>query len=74
MVSNLNKMVNGIAITVTGSVNDITIPAKTQDVLDWIRKKYKNTSIQFQGKLQDPTKETRWLSIFAEIFRRGRKH
>jgi len=60
-------MVNGIAITVTGSVVDITIPAKTNDVLEWIRKKYKNNSIQFQGKLQDPTKETRWLSIFAQI-------
>lgn len=62
-----NKMVNGIAITVTSAVVDITIPAKTSDVLEWIRKKYKNNSIQFQGKLQDPTKETRWLSIFAQI-------
>jgi len=67
MTTASNKMVNGVAITITGTVNDIAIPNKTQDVLDWIRKKYKNTAIQFQGKIQDPTKETRWLSIFAEI-------
>ena len=60
-----NKMVNGVVIAVAGTITDVSIPAKTSDVLDWIRKKYKNTGIQFQGKIQDPTKETRWLSIFA---------
>ena len=60
-------MTNGIVISVTGGIGDIVIPAKTVDVLEWIRKKYKNTAIQFQGKIQDPTKETRWLSIFAAI-------
>lgn len=63
----LTKMVNGVTISPSGVVNDLTIPVKTADVLDWIRKKYKNTSIQFQGKIQDPTKETRWLSVFASI-------
>lgn len=62
-----DKMVNGVVIAVSGNINDITIPAKTPDVLDWIRKKYKNTSIQFQGKIQDPLKETRWLSVFGSI-------
>jgi DNA-directed RNA polymerase subunit M/transcription elongation factor TFIIS len=61
------KMVNGIVIAVNGTVGDLTIPVKTTDVLDWIRKKYKNPGIQFQGKIQDPTKETRWLSVFACI-------
>lgn len=61
------KMVNGVSISAAGIVSDVAIPVKTSDVLDWIRKKYKNTSIQFQGKIQDPTKETRWLSIFASI-------
>ena len=61
------KMVNGVAISHSGVISDITIPIKTNDVLDWIRKKYKNTSIQYQGKIQDPTKETRWLSVFAGI-------
>lgn len=61
------KMVNGVSISPAGVVSDLTIPVKTVDILDWIRKKYKNTSIQFQGKIQDPTKETRWLSVFACI-------
>lgn len=62
-----NKMVNGVVISINGTLGDLTIPIKTADVLDWIRKKYKNNGIQFQGKIQDPTKETRWLSIFACI-------
>lgn len=59
------KMVNGISVSSSGTIVDITIPAKTSDVLDWIRKKYKNQDIQFQGKIQDPIKDTNWLSIFA---------
>jgi len=66
-MSKVIKMVNGVCISPAGAVSDITIPVKTTDVLDWIRKKYKNTSIQFQGKIQDPTKESRWLSVFASI-------
>lgn len=66
-MTKIEKMVNGVVISVNGNINDISIPTKTTDVLDWIRKKYKNTSIQFQGKIQDPLKETRWLSIFASI-------
>jgi transcription elongation factor S-II len=58
-------MVVGVSISTTGVLSDITIPAKTTDILDWIRKKYKNTDIQFQGKIQDPLKEDRWLSVFA---------
>jgi transcription elongation factor S-II len=61
------KMVNGVVIAVSGSVTDVSIPAKTADVLEWIRKKYKNSNVQFQGKIQDPTKDTRWLSVFAGI-------
>jgi DNA-directed RNA polymerase subunit M/transcription elongation factor TFIIS len=62
-----SKMVNGVAISHSGVVSDITIPVKTADVLEWIRKKYKTTTIQYQGKLQDPTKDTRWLTVFASI-------
>jgi hypothetical protein len=58
-------MVVGVSISTTGVLSDITIPVKTTDVLEWIRKKYKNTDIQFQGKIQDPLKEDRWLSVFA---------
>ena len=65
--SSLSKMVNGVIIAINGTIGDLTIPVKTADVLDWIRKKYKNPGIQFQGKIQDPTKETRWLSVFECI-------
>ena len=60
-----SKMVSGILVAVSGSVSELVIPPKTSDVLEWIRKKYRNTGIQFQGKIQDPTKGTRWLSVFA---------
>lgn len=65
MKKNDSRMVNGVTISSSGTVGDIAIPAKTSDVLEWIRKKYKNSDIQFQGKLQDPLKETQYLSIFA---------
>jgi len=58
-------MVYGVVIALNGHIGDVSIPAKTSDVLDWIRKKYKCPTIQFQGKLQDPLVETRWLSVFA---------
>lgn len=58
-------MVCGVVIALNGNIGEFQIPAKTSDVLDWIRKKYKCPNIQFQGKLQDPMNESRWLSIFA---------
>ena len=57
----------GLSIALYGNISEIQIPIKTKDVLDWIRKKHKNNSILFQGKLQDPTKETRMLNIFAAV-------
>ena len=58
-------MVYGVLISTDGVYSDVQIPAKTADILEWIRKKYKNADIQFQGKIQDPLKETRWISVFA---------
>ena len=58
-------MSHGLCIALNGVISELLIPVKTKDVLDWIRKKYKNNTIQFQGKLQDPSKETRMLHIFA---------
>jgi len=58
-------MTYGVVIALNGNVSELQIPAKTADVLEWIRKKYKLQTIQFQGKLQDPTNESRWLTIFA---------
>jgi DNA-directed RNA polymerase subunit M/transcription elongation factor TFIIS len=58
-------MTHGVVISLNGTIGDVQIPSKTADVLEWMRKKYKINGIQFQGKLQDPMKEGRWLSIFA---------
>jgi transcription elongation factor S-II len=58
-------MVNCVVISINGTIGDVQIPSKTVDVLEWIRKKYKNSEIQFQGKIQDSIKDTQWLSIFA---------
>ena len=60
-------MVICISINSSGGVNEFNIPPKEKDILEFIRKKFKNTSIQFQGKIQDPLKETSWLSIFASV-------
>ena len=61
----LVKMVVGISIDGSGILSEINIPIKTPDVLLWIRKKYKQ-QLQFQGNIQDPLKEDRWLLVFAK--------
>jgi DNA-directed RNA polymerase subunit M/transcription elongation factor TFIIS len=57
----------GVHIALTGVITEFQIPAKTKDVLEWMRKKYKNPALQFQGKLQDPSSEMRMLNVFASI-------
>ena len=56
-----------VCIALNGTISEFQIPPKTKDVLEWMRKKYKNNGIVFQGKLPDPSKETRVLSIFGSI-------
>jgi hypothetical protein len=58
-------MVICLSINSNGGINEVNIPPKEKDILEFIRKKFKNTSLQFQGKIQDPLKESSWLSIFA---------
>jgi transcription elongation factor S-II len=60
-------MVVGTVVASNGTLSEVTIPAKVPDVLEWIRRKYRQTGIQFQGKLPNPIKEDHWLSIFAKI-------
>jgi transcription elongation factor S-II len=62
-----SKMPFGVVIALNGHIGEIQIPAKTADVLEWMRKKYKCSDIQFHGKLQHPLKESRWLSVFASV-------
>lgn len=60
-------MVLATIVASNGSLSEVAIPAKTTDVLEWMRKKYKQTGTQFQGKIQDPLKDDRWLAIFAKV-------
>ena len=55
-------MVVATVISVQGALSDVSIPAKTPDVLEWLRKKYKAPGMQFQGKLQN---EGTAYSVFA---------
>ena len=55
-------MVVATIISVQGTLSDVSIPAKTPDVLEWLRKKYKAPGLQFQGKLKN---EENTYSVFA---------
>ena len=44
-------MVLAISIAPQGTFSDLSVPAKTADVLEWLRKKLKAPGLQFQGKL-----------------------
>lgn len=44
-------MTIGTLISVQGQLSEITIPNKTADVLEWLRKKLKQPTLQFQGKI-----------------------
>jgi transcription elongation factor S-II len=43
-------MVLATLISVQGTLSEASIPAKTADVLEWLRKKLKQPALQFQGK------------------------
>jgi DNA-directed RNA polymerase subunit M/transcription elongation factor TFIIS len=60
-------MVYAVSISQEGIVGEVQIPPKTADVLEWVRKKYKNPNYQFQGNLAHPLKESFQLNLFACI-------
>ena len=55
-------MVIATIVQHTGAFGEVTLPAKTADVLEWLRKKYKQPTMQFQGKLSN---EETMYSLFA---------
>ncbi len=57
-----STMVVATSIAVDGSLSDLSIPARTADVLEWLRKKLKQPALQFQGKLVHDEKS---YSVFA---------
>jgi DNA-directed RNA polymerase subunit M/transcription elongation factor TFIIS len=46
-------MVLATLISIQGTFSEVNIPAKTADVLEWLRKKLKQPTLQFQGKIVD---------------------
>jgi DNA-directed RNA polymerase subunit M/transcription elongation factor TFIIS len=44
-------MVVALFISVSGALTETSLPAKTPDVLEWLRKKTKQPLMQFQGKM-----------------------
>jgi DNA-directed RNA polymerase subunit M/transcription elongation factor TFIIS len=44
-------MVLAVVISPQGTFSELSVPAKTTDVLEWFRKKLKSVGLQFQGKL-----------------------
>jgi len=44
-------MVVALFISTSGTLTETTLPAKTSDVLEWLRKKTKQPTMQFQGKM-----------------------
>jgi DNA-directed RNA polymerase subunit M/transcription elongation factor TFIIS len=55
-----------VCIAQNGTIGEVVVPAKTKDVLEWMRKKYK-AQFQLQGKLPDPLDDERILNIFAAV-------
>ncbi len=47
----LVTMVVATTIAISGVLGEVSIPGKTPDVLEWLRKKYKQPGLHFQGRL-----------------------
>lgn len=56
-------MVLATCVQVSGTLQELSVPAKSADVLEWLRTKTKQPGLQFQGKIQD---KENWITIFAE--------
>ena len=55
-------MVIATLVSVQGNLSEVVIPPKTANVLEWLRKKLKQASLQFQGKL---VQEESTFAVFA---------
>lgn len=56
-------MVLATSVQPAGSLQEVNVPAKSADVLEWLRGKLKQPGLQFQGKIQD---KDSWVTVFAE--------
>lgn len=60
-------MVVATLIAITGTLSETTIPAKTSDVLEWLRKKLKQPTLQFQGKCVHEEHSFAFFAVPSEI-------
>jgi DNA-directed RNA polymerase subunit M/transcription elongation factor TFIIS len=60
-------MVVATLITITGTLSETSIPAKTADVLDWLRKKLKQPTLQFQGKCVHEEHSFAFFAVPSEV-------
>jgi DNA-directed RNA polymerase subunit M/transcription elongation factor TFIIS len=60
-------MVVATLIATAGTLSETTIPAKTSDVLEWLRKKLKQPTLQFQGKCVHEEHSFAFFAVPSEI-------
>jgi hypothetical protein len=60
-------MVVATLIAITGTLSETSIPAKTADVLDWLRKKLKQPTLQFQGKCVHEEHSFAFFAVPSEV-------
>ena len=60
-------MVVAILIAVSGTLSEASIPGKTADVLEWLRKKLKQPTLQFQGKCVQEEHSFAFFAVPSEV-------
>ena len=63
----IHKMVVATLISISGTLSEVSIPAKTADVLEWLRKKLKQPTLQFQGKCVHEEHSFAFFAVPSEI-------
>ena len=60
-------MVVATLISIAGVLSEASIPAKTADVLEWLRKKLKQPTLQFQGKCVQEEHSFAFFAVPSEV-------
>ena len=60
-------MVIATLISISGTLSESSIPGKTADVLEWLRKKLKQPTLQFQGKCVHEDHSFAFFAVPSEI-------
>ena len=60
-------MVVATLISIAGVLSEASIPSKTADVLEWLRKKLKQPTLQFQGKCVQEEHSFAFFAVPSEV-------